>query len=468
MAHEIRVPRLGWSMEVGTFLGWRKQDGERVVAGEPLFELEGEKAAQEIEAIDSGVLRIPPDAPEVGREMPVGALLGYLMDADEPLPWQSGPAAQPTPSVMPQPASSAAPSVVSPERPDRTPPTSPAVRHRARQLGVAIPDIVGSGRRGRVTRADLEAFVEAARMDAAVVSAANQPAAAPSPSSASARRVATPRARRIARELRVDWTSLTGSGRQGRVREADVRRAAAQTPIALPLGGADADRIPLSKRRRVIAQRMVASHQSTAPVTLTTRADAANLVNTREQFKGAAEIVPTYNDLITKLVGGVLKEQRQLAAYWDHEQLLLPALDQIHIGLAVDTDAGLLVPVLRNVTTMSLAELARTSLRLVERARAGQLTQTELQGAVFTVTNLGSYGIDAFTPMINLPESAILGVGAIRREPVVRDDDSLGVGWRLTLSLTFDHRVIDGAPAARFLASVRAAIESPVPHLLGH
>ena len=213
---------------------------------------------------------------------------------------------------------------------------------------------------------------------------------------------------------------------------------------------------------------MVASRQQTVPVTLTTKADATNLVNLREQFKavGGSTPIPSYQDIITKLVAEVLKRHPLLAGRWDEDAIVLPAADELHLGLAVDTEEGLLVPVIRNVGELSLTKLAGESRRLAEQARAGKLVAAEMQGGVFTITNLGAFGIDAFTPIINLPEAAILGLGAIRREPVVLDDGQIVARQQLTLSLTFDHRIVDGAPAARFLQDVVNAIANPSAWLL--
>jgi len=218
----------------------------------------------------------------------------------------------------------------------------------------------------------------------------------------------------------------------------------------------------------VIAQRMVASRQQTVPVTLTTKADAANLVNLREQFKTTSgeSPIPGYQDIITKLVAGVLRQYPLLAGRWDEDAIVLPAENEVHIGMAVDTDDGLLVPVLHNAAQLSLIELAARSRQLVGQARAGKLAAADMQGSVFTITNLGAFGIDAFTPIINVPETAILGLGAIRREPVALDDGGIVSRHQLTLSLTFDHRILDGAPAARFLQDIATAIANPSAALL--
>ena len=443
MVHEITIPRLGWSMEEGVFSGWLKQDGDTIRQGDPLFELEGEKAVQEIEAVDAGILRIPANSPQPGSAVKVGAVVGYLVAEGESLPVGE---TQDTSAID---RGSLLLSKGTPLLPSETvagdaalpPAAGPAVRRRAREAGVALDQIAGTGRGGRILAEDIE-------------SASSQPLTIPLPP------VASPRARRVAAERKIDWTQLTGTGAGGRIREQDVL-AARPAPDS-------GKRIPLTSRRKVIAQRMVASRQQTVPVTLTTKADAANLVNLREQFKTTSREspIPSYQDIITKLVAGALRRHPLLAGRWDEDAIVLPAENEVHIGMAVDTDDGLLVPVLRNAAQLSLIELAAKSRQLVGQARAGKLTAADMQGSVFTITNLGAFGIDAFTPIINFPETAILGLGSIRREPVVLDDGSIVSRHQLTLSLTFDHRVLDGAPAARFLQDIATAIVNPSAALL--
>lgn len=428
MAFEITVPRLGWSMEEGTFVRWLKQDGDTVKPGDPLFELEGEKAAQDIEAVDSGILRIPATAPQPGTIVAVGAVIGYLTAAGEQIP-AGGTVQQPAtaPNVIASSDTVAAP---------------PSVRRMARERGISLAQVMGSGPAGRIMATD--------------VRGANL--AVPRSESQSASKVASPRARRIAKELRIDWTMITGTGRGGRVREQDVRRGAPGT--SKPVAGTA---IPVSRYRRTIADRMMDSHHNTAPVTLTTRLDATHLVSLRQQFKSAGGVVPSYTDIVIKLVSVVLPRHPLLMSQWIENQLVTP--DDINIGVAVDTEAGLLVPVIGNVPELSLQDLAQASSRIIERAHTGQLKVDQMQGGVFTVTNLGSFGIDAFTPIINSPEAAILGMGRIRREPAVVDDQVVPRD-QMTLSLTFDHRIVDGAPAARFLQELAQAIEAPSAWLL--
>jgi pyruvate dehydrogenase E2 component (dihydrolipoamide acetyltransferase) len=405
MAHAVTVPRLGWSMEEGTFVRWLKHDGDTVRRGEALFELEGEKALQEIEAVDDGILRILPDAPQAGSVVSVSQILGYLVAEGEPLPSQTQMADQ-----------------------------------ESNASGDAIRLAI-----------DVQHDCESSSH---IVAMNSQLAAKP-------RLNISPRARRIANELGIDWTRLTGSGAGGRIRECDVR-------AAVNSGTQHGVRLPISKRRRVIAERLVVSRQQTVPVTLTTRADATNIAKLREQFQSVGEtaVIPSYQDFIIKMAADVLVRHPLLAGRLDDDAIVLPDNNGIHIGMAVDTEDGLLVPVIREAGRLSLIQLADYSRQLIHRARSGKLSAADLQGSVFTITNLGAFGIDAFTPTINYPEAAILGLGAIRRESVILDDGQIAAQYQLTLSLTFDHRIVDGAPAARFLQDLVSAITSPSSWLL--
>lgn len=413
MPHEIRVPRLGWSMEEGTFIRWLKNEGEEVRPGEPLYELEGEKALQEVESIDAGTLRISPQCPESGMTVAVGALLGCLAAVGERLPWEQGgtPVGGTIGTTTDTPTS-----------------TSTGARSIHDSGGVAT--------------------------------------APPTNGVQSGRQISTPRARRVAAELGVDWKSLTGTGRGGRIRESDVRKVTA-SGAATSSGDVErvGTRVRMSPRRRAIAERMLKSQQRNAPVTLTTSIDATELVRIRKQMKSSepAGLVASYTDLAAAVVARVLRQHRALAGCWDaaRENLILPHDDGIHIGIAVHTEEGLLVPVLRNAANLSIKEFVTQSRALIDKARSGSLAASDMHGGVFTVTSLGADGVDAFTPIINDPEAAILGLGAIRRIPVVLPDDRIVPRDTMTVSLTFDHCRIDGAPAAHFLKEACRALEDP-------
>ena len=274
----------------------------------------------------------------------------------------------------------------------------------------------------------------------------------------------SPRALRVANELSVDWNLIDGTGSSGRIRERDVRAAAESGGAAIAVA-ASAQAASLSTTRKTIADRMLFSQQNTAAVTLTAKADATNLVSLRQQFKSAQQpgATPTHTDVIVKLVASALQEHPAINSVWQGEELLTsPATN---IGIAVDVDDGLLVPVLGNVAETGLRQLANKSASLITKAREHKLTAAEMQDGTFTVTNLGNFGIDAFTPIINYPQTAILGVGCIARVPAVVGSEIMPRD-QLTLSLTFDHRAYDGAPAARFLQAVVQRIENPAAWLV--
>ena len=446
MAQEIIIPRLGWSMEEGTFVAWLKSEGDFVKRGDALFELEGEKATQEIEAVDEGVLRIPLTGPKPGSVHKVGAIIGYLVGANDSIPALANPSQQTNIEVVNE-----ADSVVA----------SPSVRQLARKVGIQLSQVKGTGPRGRILQEDVH--------QAKVIFSENaQEPVICNVSKMLSQQVASPRARRLASNLGIDWKLLIGSGAGGRIRECDVKAASTNLPSDITSAG-KAQRIPISKKRRLIAQRLVASRQLTVPVTLTTKANATNLVNLRNQFKSTngTHPIPSFQDIITKLVAEVLKQHMFLAGRWDEDAIVLPAHHELHIGMAVDTEDGLLVPVIRNVAGLTLRDVAAQSKSLVQQAREGKITAAQMQGGVFTITNLGAFGIDSFTPVINYPEAAILGLGAIRKEPVFLDDGQVVAQLQLALSLTFDHRIVDGAPAARFLQALVSAISNPSAFLLG-
>jgi pyruvate dehydrogenase E2 component (dihydrolipoamide acetyltransferase) len=321
----------------------------------------------------------------------------------------------------------------------------------------------------------------------------------------------SPRARRVAHELGIAWTTIQGSGKSGRIVEHDVREAAVMRPAAArvtPLArrvaidaGVDIDDLAVGKPgqritradvesaaralaparpelpistvsgvRRLIAERLTSSMRTVAPVTLTTEADATELVALRHKINAdvsAEAAVPvSYNDLLAKLVAIALTDHPQLNASLVDGEIVQHGT--ANIAIAVDTERGLLAPVVRDVTAKSIRRIADELSALIRAARSGRIAADDLHGSTFTITNLGMHEIDAFTPIINLPECAILGIGRIVARAVVVDEESGAVAARkmMALSLTFDHRVVDGAPAARFLQRVKQFVERPTLWLI--
>jgi pyruvate dehydrogenase E2 component (dihydrolipoyllysine-residue acetyltransferase) len=450
MAVELLMPRLGWTMEEGVFVQWLKRDGEQVRPGDLLYTIEGDKASDDVESFDGGILRIPPDAPPPGTTLPVGALLGYIVQPGEPAPFETKDEGRKTKDERRR--TDHEPPAVDDERRttngDRRqshrkdgPAISPRARRVAGELEVSWAGLTGSGRSGRIVERDVRA------------AAGRQ--AQPAPVRA------TPLARRVAQELGVDLGQLAADAPGRRFGRADVEQAASAAAPQAPAPAAT----PLSSVRKLTAARLAESARAVVPVTLTTDADASELVRLRGQI--AADLAasglpaPTYTDLIVKLVAVALGEHPALNASFADDGIVQHAA--AHIGIAVDAERGLLVPVVRDAGRKSLQQIAAESARLIAEARAGQSRADDLRGGTFTISNLGMYQIDAFTPIVNLPECAILGVGRIQARPVVIDEQAETVAVRrmMALSLTFDHRAVDGGPAARFLNRVREFVERP-------
>lgn len=480
MTSDVLVPPLGQTVDTLTLVSWYKNEGDAVTEGEPLFAVETDKATLDVEAPASGVLREVRAAP--GDQVKVLTAIATIVPASsstgtgEP---SGHPSAAPEESLAPHAKSLAVPDDRRGDSKGR-PPTSPQrifISPRARRLAentdVPLDRVTPTGPQGAIIERDILAYLEATQdlgsgrpveADQLGQTGRDGPACPPPPATSAppGPSTASPVAQRMAEEAGIDWRTLTGSGPRGQVTREDVARAIAArdlvgATLAVAPSPVTSPSIPLSGMRGVIAERMAASHRETAAVTLTTETDATALVALRRQL-AADGIAVSYNDLFLAILAKALAEHPRLNASFAGDTIVLNP--QIDLGLAVDTERGLLVPVVRGVDRKGLAQLAAETAALVERARAGRCTPDELRGSTFTVTNLGMYGIDAFTPIINLPECAILGVGRISTQPawVV---DHVEPRERIWLSLTFDHRLVDGGPAARFLQRIAQLVEKP-------
>ena len=284
---------------------------------------------------------------------------------------------------------------------------------------------------------------------------------------------ATPLARRIAAANGVDLAGIAGTGPDGLIVREDVEQASRPSPQVAPqpqTGVAPETVVPLTGVRRVIGERMSRSAFSAPHVTLMTEAEATNLVSARTQLNEelaageASDVKISFNTLLVALVARALHEHPYLNARLADDGIHL--LGEINIALAVDTERGLVTPVLRDVNHLALAEIQRGYDAVIARAMAGASQPQDYEDATFTITNLGSLDIDGFTPIINPPQAAILGVGRIIEKPVARDGATV-VRPMVTLSLSFDHRIVDGAPAARFLQRIKQLVERPMALLIG-
>jgi pyruvate dehydrogenase E2 component (dihydrolipoamide acetyltransferase) len=426
------MPKLGLTMTEATLIEWLKADGDLVEKGEPLFVLESEKSSLEIEAPASGRLRILVTAGEtVAVHTPIATLLG----ADRAVAPEPPPAGIQSPVPNTQ---SPIPMAQSPVH------ASPKARALARRLGITLAGMAGSGIRGMIVAADVE---RAHGLGALAEAEAAK---------------ASPVARRLAAHAGMDLAAIPGSGPGGRIMRGDVEKALASQPE--PAQAEEVGIQALTGLRAVIAERLSASWRERPHVTLTTEADATNLVSARQQLSQELGQKVAYDALLVALVARALREQPFMNVRLTEGGI--EQLSAINVGVAVDTERGLLVPVVRDAATRRLLEVQRTLAELVERALAGRSLPDDLSGGTFTITNLGMFEIDAFTPIINPPESAILGVGRIVNKPVGLKGQVV-LRDMMALSLSFDHRLIDGAPAARFLQRVKQLVERPFVLALG-
>ncbi len=447
------------TMTEGAVAEWYVPDGATVGAGQLLYRMETEKIELEVEAEASGTVR---HAVPAGTKTAPGALIGYILAPGEAMPaGLSAPPSAPAATSSNGASPAAAPAAVALE--GGRIPSSPIARRLAKEAGLELSAITGTGPGGRITETD----VVAAKVAPKPVTAA--PATIP----AGREVVASPLARRLAERLGVDLSTVHGSGPGGRITQEDVEAAAAKPAPAAPSPNSapatprsagehrPGERIPVRGMRKVIAERMHGSLQQMAQLTMAMDVGMDEAVKLRGQLvdEWAPDgIRPSYTDLVIKAVAKALTRHPLLNATMHETEIEL--IPEVHVGMAVAVTDGLLVPVIRDADRRPLKEIATDSSRLAEAARTGTLGLDEMAGGTFSVTALGMAGVDFFTPVINPPNVAILGVGRIH--------DS--VGWEgdrpvkrqiMTLSLTIDHRAVDGAPGAAFLGTVRELLEAP-------
>jgi pyruvate dehydrogenase E2 component (dihydrolipoamide acetyltransferase) len=431
---EVPMPKLSMTMEEGELITWVKQEGDQVRAGEVICEVNSDKVEMEVESPADGTL-VRYAAAE-GDIVPVGApiatlateaedLLGGLFEppadgGDGSAPAAGAPAAQAEAAA--EPAEAAAPAAPGPK------PVVPAARRKAAELGVDLAAVSGTGPDGLVRVGDVEA---AAAAPAGAVDSREQP---------------TP-------------TSATLPLRGAEPGAGWVQAAPAAA------SDADVEEVPLSPMRRVVARRLVESMQSTPHFYLTVTVDAEALLGFRADLnrqlqERGEDLKVSVNDLIVKACAALLRVNPDLNVSFGGDRLLVHR--RVHVGIAVAVDGGLVVPVVRDADQKTLTQVAREARELVGRARSGRLAADEMGGGTFTVSNLGMFGIDQFTAVINPPEAAILAVGAALAEPVVTADGAVEVHRRMRLTLSIDHRALDGATGAGFLQQLKTALEHPL------
>ncbi|MEZ4768553.1 MAG: 2-oxo acid dehydrogenase subunit E2 [Caldilineales bacterium] len=497
----VIMPKFEMTQETGTVGSWLKGEGEAVRQGESILEIETDKVSMEVEAPADGTL--VGISAEPGQVVPVGQTIAYVLRAGETWTAPTDGSKQTTAQAS-TPVAEQAP-VQAPARPTQSPAqnsaepasrpavaASPLAARVAADLGVDLSAVTGTGLHGQVTRKDVEAHLrtettgtanKTAKIDT-VADGLSAPAAA-----SNSQLRAVPAARRLGRELGVDLAQVHGSGPQGRIQSVDVRAfaakqaeaaarldlqapsadlAAASTPAnanasALPAGSPAIRRmIPLTSMRRTIVERMTTSVREAPQFTVSLDVDMTRARSIVDDLKaGAADQQPrvTLTVLLIRACAWALARHPEAnSAFVDGQ---IAEWDTVNVGVATAVEAGLIVPVVHDADRLGMRAIAAQLADLAVRAREGRLKLDDLQGGTFTLSNLGMFGIDRFTAILNPPQAAILAVGRMAKRPVVTQDDMVEIRPLSTMTLTADHRVLDGASAARFLATIQQALEHP-------
>ncbi|MGP4023513.1 dihydrolipoamide acetyltransferase family protein [Actinomadura sp. 3N407] len=414
---EILMPRLSDTMEEGVISSWQKQPGDEIAVGDVIVDIETDKAVMEYEAYEAGVLDKILVAE--GETAAIGAPIAVIVPAGGAAPAAPEPAAEPEPAAAAEPAPAAGP------EPAAAPPAAPATPAPAqRAAGASRP-----------------------------------------PSS--------PLARRLARDHGIDLTTLNGSGPGGRIVRADIEaairaEAPAPAPAAAPTAppvqaqaeDPDVEAVPLNRFRKVAAKRLTQSKREAPHFYLNREVDAEALLAFRATLNEAlAPSKVSVNDLIVKAAATALREHPAVNVSYTEENLLFHK--RVHVGIAVAVEDGLVVPVIKDADRKSVSQIGQETRELAGKARDGKLSLREMSGGTFSVSNLGMFGVDSFSAVINPPEAAILAVGAVRDEPVVRGGQVVP-GKRMAVTLSVDHRATDGATAARFLDRLATLLQNPL------
>lgn len=459
MATNVILPALGMSQDTGKIVHWLKAEGEQVTKGEPLVAIETDKATVEIEAPASGLLaRV--EAP-AGAEVPVGQVIAVVLASDEAARDVAAPVSGPLqPQTTPRAERESRPAVSSTQAiPERNGSLSPPATAGGRTVAASLlasriaaehhidlSQVRTSGQ--RIQKADVLAYLQHQHISDGRL----QPA--------------SPKARRLAREQGKDLAAITGTGPGGAVLTADVlaaplHRTLPPVPAPAPAVSLDEASSPaVSTIWRIMAERTTRSWNEVPHFYLAREVQAERLIAWREHLmleRDTREV--TFTDLLVKIVALALRRHPRVNATWNVGKLTL--LDEVHIGLAVAVEEGLVVPVLHHADKLSLRGIARERKELVARARAGKLHPQDISGGTFTISNLGMYGVDAFNAIINQPQAAILAVGRIA-ERVVPVNGQPAVRPIMALTLSCDHRAVDGARGAQFLETIADFIEEPL------
>jgi pyruvate dehydrogenase E2 component (dihydrolipoamide acetyltransferase) len=450
MATNVTMPKLGLTMETGKIVEWKKAEGEEVKQGEILLIVETEKITYEVESPGTGILHIivPQDA-----EVPVAELIGviaadkaeYDKVAAGAAPAAAAPAAEAMAAAAPVTAS-ANPGPQQAQALVRTPgermKSSPLARKLALEAEIDISLVPGTGPEGRVVKKDVLTYQEASHI-----------------------RI-TPVAEKIAREHKLEPSQIAGTGPAGKITKEDVMSfiEKQKAPAAAAAGPGEGDRlVKLTGMRKVIARKMLQSCNEAAMTYMANNIDATVIQNFRKEFLPIAEkkhgVRVTITDIGMKITAAAIRQHPVINTRWTDQGILW--LQDIHMGMAMALKDGLIVPVIRNCDKKSIIEIAKERVSLIEKGRSGKLLPDEITGSTFTYSVMGMFGTEFFTAIINQPENAILGVGAIIDKPVVVDKQIV-IRPVMNICLTYDHRTIDGVEAGRFLRTLTQFMENPM------
>ena len=452
MAIEVTMPKLGLTMETGKITEWKKNEGDQVKKGEILLVVETEKITYEVEAPGDGMLHI---VVPVEGEVPVAALIGYLAadkaEYDKVAAGGDAPAAAPAPATAPaaQAAAPAAPAAKA-AAPSRTPgervKSSPYARKLADEAGIDIALVAGTGPEGRVVAKDVEAFKESGP-----------------------RIKMTPVAEKMAADLKIDASQISGTGPGGKITKEDIEQFVARqkAPAEKKTGEVKMEEgdklVKLTSMRKVIARKMLESCNQAAQAYMTNSIDATLIQEFREKILKTAEkkhgVRVTITDFVIKITAMAIERHPVINTRWTADGILF--LKNINIGMAMAIKDGLVVPVIHNANKKSIIHIAKDRTALIDKGRGGKLGPAEMTGGTFTVSAMGMFGTELFTAIINQPENAILGVGAIIDKPVVVNKQIV-IKPMMNLSLTYDHRTIDGAEAGQFLRTLKELHDDPM------
>ena len=463
MATDVILPALGMSQDTGKIVQWLKTEGQQVVKGEPLVEIETDKATVEIEAPANGVLaRVSAAA---GEDIPVGQVIAAILAPEETdkqadVDIHSGKGTQ-----------AGAEKDAGADAINRFPTTaaSPLASRIAAEHNVDLSQVKSSGR--RIQQADVLSYIQ--NRENAGTDGIQSIASAPVVSAPARLTMASPKARRLAFEQGKNLATIKGSGPEGAVLAADVLAATKQAPLApvalaedvpatLPVAmsnGATESDVAVSNIWRIMAERTTQGWTSTPHFYLVREVNASRLISWREQaLKRSAEKV-TFTDLLVKIVAAALRMHPRVNASWHEGKITLK--QAVNVGLAVAVEEGLVVPVISQADTLCLSDITRRRMELVAKAQAGKLRPQDISDGTFTISNLGMYNVDAFNAIINAPQAAILAVGRIA-ERVVPVNGQPAVQPMMVLTLSCDHRAVDGARGAQFLDTIATLVEEPL------